>query len=238
MRKVKLLANTVLLVYTHSEAYNSNPKHIPFLRLKVETVLNKSGLPRNGHSAKALRNILATLPRDDLFQANTEELFKLAMGIYQLQERRQLRLFIRGDAYGRYLSCLVFVPRENFNTDLLYRIRDILHSAFNSTEIIFNTHFSASILARIHFVVRVDPKNPPQYDPKEIENKLIEAGRSWKDDLRDNLMTHFGEEKGNDLAILYQRAFPAGYREVFSPHTAISDIEYIQGLTPEQSIWK
>lgn len=219
-----------------SEAYISNPQHIPLLRLKVETVLEKSGLPRTGHGARALRNILATLPRDDLFQANTDELYELAMGIYQLQERRKIRLFVRKDPYRRFFSCLVFVPRENFNTDLLYKMRDILLQGFHGTEINFNTQFSQSILARIHFVVRVDSKKPLTYDLQDIENKLIEVGRSWKDDLRDNLLEHFGEEKGTELINRYNQAFPIGYRDVFNSRSAIYDIEHIERLRDDSNL--
>ncbi|MGB6976380.1 MAG: NAD-glutamate dehydrogenase [Gammaproteobacteria bacterium] len=218
-------------LYT-SEAYISNPKYIPFLRLKVEIVLQKSGLPHNGHAAKTLRNILETLPRDDLFQMDTDELYTLAMGILHLQERRAIRLFVYKDPYSRYFSCLVYVPRDNFNTDLLHRIQVILQKAFNGLEISYETYFGESILARIHYIVRVDPSKPLRYDEKKIEEKIIEAARSWKDDLRGNILDYFGEEKGNELANRYLPAFSAGYRETFAPRLAIYDIEHIEKLTP------
>lgn len=213
-----------------SEAYNSNPLHIPFLRLKVAKVLEKSKLPRTGHAARALNNIIATLPRDDVFQASTDELYELAMGVLNLQERRRIRLFVRKDAYERYFSCLVYVPRENFSTELLYRMREILKEAFHGIEMTLNTYFSDSVLARIHFVVRVDPKQQITYDIKAIEDKLIKVGRSWYDDFRDELTNQFGEEKSNELYSRYFRAFPAGYREAFLPKTAVSDIRYIETL--------
>lgn len=222
-------------LYT-SEAYSSDPQSIPVLREKVEKVLVKSGLPRSGHNARALRNILATLPRDDLFQADIDELYALSMGILNLQDRRRTKLFVRKDAYGRYFSCLVFVPRENFNTELLYKMRDILLEAFNGRDSTFSTQFSESILARIHFVIYVDAKKPVSYDIKNIEHKLIEVGRQWYDDLRDHLIEHFGEEKGNELVHRYLRAFPAGYRENFSPREAIYDIEHIEKLKSAEDL--
>lgn len=216
-------------LYT-SEAYNSDPQFIPVLREKVEKVLSRSGLPRSGHNARALRNILATIPRDDLFQADIEELYTLSMGILNLQDRRHIKLFVRKDAYGRYFSCLVYVPRENFNTELLYKMRDILLRAFGGKDITFATQFSESILARIHFVVYVDAKKPLSYDTKEIEQELIEVGRLWYDDLRDNLIEHFGEEKGTELYHHYSHAFPAGYRENFTARETVYDIEHIEKL--------
>ncbi len=219
-----------------SEAYNSNPKHIPLLRKKVHEVIVRSGLPERGHGVKALANILATLPRDDLFQGSVEELYNLSMGILQLQERRRIRLFVRDDAYNRFVSCLVYVPHDNFNTELLLKMKDILQKAFHGVEVTFTTQFSSSILARIHFVIRVNSKEPHPYNLQKIENELVEVGRSWKDDLRDNLLAHFGEEKGNQLIQRFINAFDAGYREAFRGEAVITDIEHIEKLSPENSL--
>jgi glutamate dehydrogenase len=177
-------------LYT-SEAYISDPYQIPILRHKVKQMLEKSNLPPVSHSARTLRNILATLPRDDLFQASVDDLYELAIGILHLQERRRIRLFILKDTYQRYVSCLVYVPRESFNTEVLYRMRDILMEALGGREVTFTTHFSESILARIHLAMRVDPKKPLSYDVEKIENKLVKVGRSWYDSLQDNLIEHF-----------------------------------------------
>jgi glutamate dehydrogenase len=222
-------------LYT-SEAYSSSSRHIPFLRLKVEIVLKKSGLPINGHAAKTLRNILETLPRDDLFQMDTDELYALAMNILYLQERRAIRLLVYKDPYGRYFSCLVYVPRDNLDTNLFYHIQAILQEAFHGLEVSYETYFGESILARIHYIVRVDPTKPMRYDVKKIEEKIIEAARSWKDDLRTCILEHFGEEKGNELANRYLPAFSAGYRETFAPRLAIYDIEHIEKITPLHSL--
>jgi glutamate dehydrogenase len=218
-------------LYT-SSAYDEDSKTTPVARLKVDNVLQRAALPDRGYAAKTLLNILETLPRDDLLQAAPEELYELAMGIFQLQERRRIRLFVRKDAYGRFISCLVFIPRDNVSTEVLYRMQDGLQKAFLGVEISFTTYFSDSILARIHYTIRINPKNPPQYDLKDIEKKLVEIGRSWKDDLQENLLEYFGEEKGNELIVSYRQAFPAGYREIFSPRSAIFDVEHMEKLSP------
>lgn len=219
-----------------SEAYNNNPRDLPYLSRKVGMIVKKSGLTPNSHAAKALLNILETLPRDDLYQGSVEELCYLGMGILHLQERRRISLFVREDAYGRYISCLVYVPRDNFNTDLLYRMLEILRDDFHGEDVTFNTYFPDSILARIHFVVRTDPSSPHDYNVEEIERKLIEIGRSWKDSLRESLLEYFGEEKGNYLIGRYERAFPAGFREIFVARSAVYDIEHIEKLSEENQL--
>lgn len=221
-------------LYT-STAYSSSPLAIPFLRHKVQYLLKKSGLPARSHASKDLLHILSNLPRDDLFQATKKELYELSMGILNMQERRRIRLFLREDAYGRYISCLVFVPKDNFNTQLLRAIESIFNSAFQALEITYTTLFSASILARIHFVVRLDSAHLLDYDIDALEAEIVKAGKSWGDGFKEQAIAHFGEEKGNQIYKKYKMAFPTSYREAFDGHQAVHDILRIEKLkTPGQ----
>lgn len=222
-------------LYT-SAVYQNDPKNFPIIRQKISEVLKRSMLPRNGHAYKALIHILKTLPRDDLFQATVDELFDLSIGILELQDRRCIRLFTRKDVFGRFISCMVYVPRDDFNMELCYRMEAILKDAFHALEISYTTAFSDSVLARIHFTVRIDRKKPRQYDLKAIEQRLIEVGRSWKEGLREHLVKALGEEKAIELNLQYERAFPAAYRETFSPETAVQDILHLDMLTSKHDL--
>jgi len=222
-------------LYT-SAAYNSNPRNIPFLRKKVVSIVKRSGLPERSHAGKDLLHIMTTLPRDDLFQGTEDELYELAMGILHLQERRRIKLFVRHDAYGRFISALVYVPRENFNTDLVQQMLKILMKEFDGLEVSWTSDFSALVLARIHFVIRIDPKKPQEHDISAIEAQLREVGKSWKDGLREVMQDYFGEEHGNELYSRYCDAFPAGYRESFNPRNAVTDVMHIEKLSKESRI--
>src|SRR3989338_7925058 len=145
-------------LYT-STAYHSSPRQIPFLRHKVAKVLEELGYPPDSHDGKEAVHIIETLPRDDLFQASQEELLDLTREIIHLKERRFTRLLVRKDAFARYFSCLVYVPRDVFNTTLAQDIQDILMQAFNGIECTYITYFSDSVLARIHYQIRVNPKD-------------------------------------------------------------------------------
>jgi glutamate dehydrogenase len=222
----------IIGLYT-SSAYTGSPKVIPVIRKKVEAVIAQSGLPPRSHAGKDLLHILSTLPRDDLFHASNEELFTLCLSILHLQERHKIRLFAREDMYGRFISCLVYVPRENFNSDLVQRMQEILKEDLHGLEVGVSTQFSSSLLVRIHYVVRVDSHKREPYDLKQIEQKLIQTGQSWQDGLRASLTEHFGEERGVELFIQYRNAFPAGYREAYLPEDAIFDLQHIEKLTPQ-----
>lgn len=219
-----------------SDLYDNDPTRIPILRRKVTNLLARAHVSSTGYVAKHLIHILKTLPRDDLIQANENELFDLVMGIMHLQERRRIRLFVRKDVYSRYLSCLVYVPRDRFNTELRMKIQTVLLDEFRGNEATFSPYFSESILARIHYIIRINPKETFAYDIKAIEEKLKMVGRSWQDDLRESLLEHFGEEQGNMLSNKYYNAFPIAYREAFLPCSTVFDIKHIESLTSETDL--
>lgn len=220
-----------------STAYNSNIQTVPVLRNKVQHIVARSGLSLTEHSGKELLNILATYPRDELFQAQEDELYNVVMGIMHIQERPKVRLFVRKDIANRFFSCLVFVPREIFTSELRYRMGEILRETFNGTSVNFQTRVSESELARIHFLILL-PEGAPEvkYDPHELEQKLVAAGRTWKDELKDSMLELLGEGLGVSLYSKYRDAFPASYRETQSPRAAVFDIEHIEKLTPQNPI--
>jgi glutamate dehydrogenase len=217
-------------------AYSMSVFEIPIIRRKVGYVLERAGFPEGSHNEKDLLEILETYPRDELFQIDKEELFEIAMGILHLQERQRVRLFVRRDTYGRFFSCLVFVPRDRYNTRIRERMQGILQRALDGTNVEFNVRLSESVLARLHFIIYVKPGENPDYDADEIEERLAEATRSWTDSLYDALIEHFGEERGTELFHKYRDAFPPGYRNGFLARTAVADIAKIEELRSEDDI--
>lgn len=222
-------------LYT-STAYHSSPRHIPFLRHKVDKILHDLGFPPDSHDGKEAVHILETLPRDDLFQATHDELLNLTLGIIQLKERKRVRLLVRRDAFYRYFSCLVYVPREIFNTNLAHAMQDILMQSFKGFECSYTTYFSDSVLARIHFLIRVNPKTIIDYDVDQIEKKLIAVARSWSDELKAELIERYGEADGLRFYANYQKAFPPGYIDFYTPKDALNDIEKIEALSKDHPL--
>lgn len=225
----------IIGLYT-SIAYNSRPYAIPLLRQKVRAVMQDSRLSPSGHAGKGLLNILETLPRDDLFQSSPEELLELGLGILQIQERRRISLFVRRDIFGRFMSCLLFIPSDRYTTELGDAAKEILVKAFNGLEVYQTTVFSESILARIHFLIRIDNKEPLHYDIEKIEEELRQIARNWKDDLYEELIDFFGEEEGSHYFTSYKNAFPAGYVELFPPRAAVHDISHLETLKTDVAL--
>ena len=219
-------------LFTHT-AYRASPWEIPVLERKAQRVVERSGFVAGGHDHKALVEILESYPRDELFQIDGDELFEIALGILRLGERRRVRLFVRRDVFGRFLSCLVFLPLERYNTGVRRRIERILLDAFDGASVDFSAHVSESVLARLHVVLRTDEGAPRDFDVGAIEARLAEATRAWSDDLHDVLIEQLGEDRGADLYRRYGDAFPPAYRDDFAPLSAVADIQRIERLDPD-----
>ena len=224
-------------LYT-SAAYNRVPRDIPLLRRKAGDVLVRAGYPRNSHAAKALQNIVDTFPRELLFQIPAGELFDTAMGVLHLQERKRIRLFVHPDRFGRFYSCIVFVPRDRFTTRSRLVVQGILEEALGGTDTEFTVRLSESVLARLYFVIQVDAgRRPglergraPSYDIAELEQRLRVVSRTWADDLHDALIESCGEERGASLFHRYGEAFRADYRETYPARVAVLDVEKMERI--------
>jgi glutamate dehydrogenase len=206
-----------------SSAYAASPFEIPFVRHKCRRVIERSGLSPDSHDGKVLHHILESYPRDELVQTPEDELIEIALGILNLQERRCIALFTRRDPFERYVSCIVYVPRDRYDTALRLRFQRILSDAYEGRVDRFYTRVADGPLARLRFIIETEPGHVPDVDPAVIEAKLVEAGRLWEDRVTDALIAARGEGPGLRAAIRWSRAFPASYREHFDAATAAED---------------
>ncbi|MBW3697006.1 NAD-glutamate dehydrogenase [Vibrio sp. T187] len=222
-------------LYT-SAVYNQTVETIPLVREKVERILDASGYRDGSYSYKALHNILENYPRDELLQAREEELLEVGTGVVQMQDRDLLRLFVRKDPFGRFFSCMVYVTKDRYNTELRRQTQRILKQYFGcEQEVEFTTYFSESPLARTHYIVRVDNNNM-DVDVKTIEQNLMEVSSSWDDRLSESIIANFGESKGLPLSKEYMRAFPRSYKEDMMPGSAVADIERLEELSEDNKL--
>jgi len=219
-----------------STAYSANPAAIPLLRKKVSRVIERAGFRPKSNADKTLQTILDQYPRDELLQVNVDELFPIVMGILGLGERQRTRLFVRRDAYCRFFSCLVYTPRDNFDSALRQRMQDVLMDALNGLSSEFFVQLSESALARVLIVVHVRPGNVPAFDVRELEKRLAQVARRWDNELYEALLADCGEERGNLLLSRYKSAFPAGYRENYPASVAVGDIALMESLAGDDSL--
>ena len=248
-KKGRVIGERRFLGLFTSAAYNRNPRDIPMLRDKVATVMARSPFPEGSHNGKALQNILETYPRSELFQIDAEELYQISHGILHLEERQRIRLFLRRDDYARFFSCLIYVPRERYDTELRQRMEAVLLKSLNGTSAEFNVQLSEAVMARIHFIIHIPYGTAVESeevaegaggwrseDTTAIEERIVETARLWTDDLRQACVEYWGEGDGLALYERYQEGFPSSYQELFGANTAVDDILKIEELTGPDDI--
>ncbi len=216
-----------------SSAYSRSPWEIPVLRHKIQRVIDHFGLKASSHDNKALVHALETFPRDELFQATVPDLVRIVRGIVNLYERAQVRLFVRRDIFRRFYSCLVYVPRDRYNTQARERIERLALNAFGGTTIESQVTLSESVLARLHMLVRTPTESNAGVDAIELEQQIAETVRTWQDRLKDSLLDAHGEAEALRLYRAWGEAFPAAYQDDTSLEVAVDDIASLERLLSE-----
>lgn len=216
-----------------SSVFNQNPADMPLIRDKVDHIFEHLGLAADSHKGRELARIVEILPREELFLADTRELTTMVESIYSLQERRIVRVLIRQDKNGHFVNCLVYVPRDAYDTELRLKIQELLVKSFGALTADFSSYFSESALIRIHFVLLVDPASSTNVDVDNLEQVITRYTRSWEDDLRSVLITELGAIEGEETYAKVKDLFPPGYKDDYWPATAYGDIDFILGLSDE-----
>ncbi|MGV1008152.1 MAG: NAD-glutamate dehydrogenase [Dermatophilaceae bacterium] len=220
-----------------ASAYTESIVGIPIIGDRARDVIQRLGFPAESHSGKDLLQILESYPRDELFQTDVGRLTEIAESILHLQERIRTKLFLRPDVYGRFMSALVCLPRDRYNTTCRLRIEALLRGAFHAVSVDYTTRVSDAPLAQVHYVLHL-PKDtpPPDVDAAALEHEIVDATRTWDEDLVEAARAEHGEEAGGRLAGLYGKAFPEAYKEDFHPRVAIADLKRIEALASDEAV--
>ncbi len=222
-------------LYT-SSVYFQTAQDIPIVRKKVQAVLSQSGFAPNGHSSKDLLQVINVFPRDELFQITQKQLLETAVEITQIQQTETYKLFIRKDSYGKFYSCLVYVPRDIFNTSVREDIQEFLEMALQARESEYTTYMSESQLVRLHFIMRVDEMVAGKHDVAELERQIKDLVKPWDDYFHDALREEFHDSEANRIHDLYEEVYPEGYKETYSGAEGVADIGRIEEVVSRKGL--
>jgi len=209
-------------------AYQRSVRDIPLLRRKLRHAFDNAGMAANSHAGKTLLNILETFPRDELFQSSDQQLLETSLGVLRLQDRQRLALFVRRDDFERFMSCLIYLPRDHYTTDLRCKVQNELAATFDGEVVSHYAKLGDDPLARLHLVIKTTPGKIPKYDHQAVEEKLVEMTKSWSDRLRGVLIDCHGEMEGIRLLEAYQNAFDRGYEDHYDSIQTLDDINRIE----------
>jgi len=213
-----------------SDIYNRPASDLPILNLKVKRAVAGAGFKHGGHNAKALVHILETFPRDEMLQADVDTLRETALGILRLYKRPRTKLFLRRDRFDRFVSALVFVPRDRFSSTVREEIGAAIAEAYDGHVAAFNPHFGDASLVRVHYIVGLKPGAPEGPSVAELTRRIRLITRNWSDGLLEALRAAHEGATPQGLFKRYEYAFDAAYREHVEPAEALDDISVIEGM--------
>ena len=219
-----------------SGAYTRSARQIPYVRHKVAQVLERAGFDPASHSGKAVQHILEEYPRDELFQVDAETLYNFVMEILTLYERPRVRVLARADKFDRFVSVLVFIPREKYDTDVRTRVAAFLAQVYKGRLSASYVSFPEGALARVHYIIGRYEDETPVIARDILESEISTIAATWGDKLKAALATSTDGMRARMLANRYARAFTGGYTEAFGTSQAIADIATIEKLTPARPV--
>ncbi len=219
-----------------STAYTRSTRAIPILRRKVDSIFSRAGYDPSSHSGKALLNVLEAYPRDELFQVDEETLYEFALAILALEERPRVRVLARRDEFDRFVSVIVFVPRDRYDSHVRIRIGDYLKSVYDGRLSAYYPAFPEGPLARVHFIIGRFGGETPNPDQTVLEQAVESIVKTWADRLEEALHEGHDVRAAFDLDARYGQAFPASYRDDFDADIAVRDIGHFETLAPERPI--
>jgi glutamate dehydrogenase len=214
-----------------SSAVSDPVRSVPVIRRKVDYVLDRAGFALDSHSGKDLLAILESFPREELFQTDPESLSETVDGILHLQDRRATSVFLRGDTYGRFVSALVYVPRDRWSTPVRLRVEQELSQTFDAVSMDFDLHMGDSALTRAYYRIRLhDGAAAGDVDQGALQARLARAVRSWSEGIEETFTERFGAEKAVGLTTTWAEAFPPAYRVVYEVEDALVDVDRFNAL--------
>ena len=219
-----------------SSAYTRAARAIPYLRLKCDAVLRRAGFDEHSHSGKALVNVLESYPRDDLFQIDEDTLYRFALAIMQLEERPRVRVLARRDRFDRFVSVLVFVPRERYSSAARAAIGSFLADIYKGRVSAFYPFFPEGPLVRVHYIIGRSEGQTPNPERTALEDRVSAITRTWADDLSDALALAHEPSRAQALLARYRGAFHDGYRESYPAAAAVAVIRVIENLTTDRPV--
>lgn len=230
-----LIKATVFIGLFTSILYYQSATLIPIIKRKLQDVLERAGYSSHSYAGKELISIFEALPRDELFQMSSGELFPFVMEIYALLFKPNLRMFLR--RRGDNLSCLLFLPLELVNTNNIKKIKAALSFEYGSIINYYFMQINSSKLCYYHFTINSKNYEINSIDLVQVEKELQSITTPWEDELKGLLIKEYGKTKGKQKFLEFKDSFPLSYKEdVIYSKAILSDINNISKVIETREI--
>lgn len=210
------------------EAYTNSVLDIPVMSTTASLVLKMSGYREKSHDYRNLLQFLDTFPRDEMLQVSAPWLKKLAEDVLIHRGHREVNVFLHRDRFSKFMSVLLFVPRDSYDTDTRIKIEEYLKRVLSVTELESSVQLDQSSLARVHFRVLLD-SGDESIDANDLEAEIEKLARSWIDQFTDAVFSHFSDDHERyEFMRVWGDAFDKTYQAEYPVSMAIEDALAIQ----------
>jgi glutamate dehydrogenase len=201
-----------------STAYTRSVTEIPLLRSKIARVIDNFGYDPDSHSGKLLLNTLESYPRDELFQIDADLLTRFCRKINELADRPRVRVLPRIDRFDRFVSVMVYVPRDQYDSNVRGKIGTYLKVAYNGRLSAYYPSFPEGGVARVHFIIGRYEGKTPEIPHDQLERDIKALVARWEDEF-----STIGGEAADRIFV------SQSYKERYNPRTAVADIADLRG---------
>jgi glutamate dehydrogenase len=206
-----------------SEALRVPPGEVPVLRERLKRLDRDFDFDPKGHSGKALRHAVASLPRDLVTAIGYDALRDLVMTAMSLADRpRPALLQVRSILKGQ-LFTFVWLPREDLSTTRRLAIARLLETAVKCEITSWSVELGDADLALIRYTQNID-SDAPSPSAAKLDAAVVEMVRGWNPAVQAELIALAGAARATRLALTYLNAFPDSYRSRSAPDEAAADI--------------
>ncbi len=226
----RAVAVTRFLGLFTSAALATSPRNVPLLRRKVAGVVDALGFDPKGHTGKALAHVIESFPREELFEVTPARLRTMALGLLSLLDRPRPKLFARADAFGQFVSVLVYVPRDAYTSGVRASVGAMLRAALGGTLTRYEVELRAEGLARVHYVLSRPDGEGSEIDEAALDAQLDALVRGWDEALETALVAAVGATRAARLMLSHGEGFSASYRAQYSAEEAAADLVALSGL--------
>jgi len=224
-----------------SQALTLPAEEVPVLRRRLDQLDKDFGFDPKGHSGKALRHAVSSLPRDLLINLSLDAVRELVMMAMSLADRpRPALLQVRSILKG-HLFTFVWLPREELTTARRKAIAMMLGAEVAADVSSWSVELGDGDLALIRYTQYLDASTPMP-DEEALDAALVEMVKGWAPAVEAEMIESVGAARATRLALGYIPAFPDSYRNRTSPEEAAADILELCALESDNDrrvrIWR
>jgi glutamate dehydrogenase len=248
----KLQGEHVFVGLLSTKALKTANRRVPVIKNRIKEVMAKLEEPPGSYAYTKSVAILDSLPIEDLFYWNVDEVRDIANQFRIAESRDHSKVFVWRRPNGRRITVVCIVPRMRFSEALRERVSQEIRK-FLMVPVLreYRQETDDESPIRLHFTVGKYRPKVTDADLETLGEKLEVLIESWDDQLRRLVFKYYrspakaGDKSSRYLATtasaqdIWTRSgarFPDSYKGALPPEAALVDIDLIEKLDDTEGL--